>query len=401
MAEESTRSAATVAAALTFAELNLVEEQTRRDSISSTLTDATGRGSDDSSELTRSPGFVEINHLTSSSASVLDSEVSSVTGPGHTGPNGQLDGRRFNGDGCRIVYATSTEILEKNYNPYSLVSKENVDTRAQPALDSKGTVRPDGHQERLFCPTSRSGIFPPSFPLPTNIPVTCLQAGQAQVPGTPPLMATPHVWSTAAGPVVASSITSAVSTPQHDVDWRGWPERNHGDHVDGMWYRHQGRLRSSGMTESQSGGLVDTAGCPGSAFQAPLSPVTQQPLVIDVQLPERSPVNYQVAFSPMGNVLEQQAVPQAGLATNNPPTTGQLQEWPSLLPAIAQEIPRPFPARVKRTPCKCPNCQNGEGKTITTANGQKRKVHVCDYPGEKGRGGGGRGDGKGGEEYGG
>lgn len=42
---------------------------------------------------------------------------------------------------------------------------------------------------------------------------------------------------------------------------------------------------------------------------------------------------------------------------------------------------QPPPRRVRRVACSCPYCRDGEGKTIMTENGTKKKQHICHYHG--------------------
>lgn len=42
---------------------------------------------------------------------------------------------------------------------------------------------------------------------------------------------------------------------------------------------------------------------------------------------------------------------------------------------------QPAPRRVRRVACSCPYCRDGEGKTIVTENGTKKKQHICHYHG--------------------
>ncbi|XP_062519212.1 transcription factor Sp4-like isoform X1 [Corticium candelabrum] len=42
---------------------------------------------------------------------------------------------------------------------------------------------------------------------------------------------------------------------------------------------------------------------------------------------------------------------------------------------------QPPPRRVRRVACSCPYCRDGEGKTIVTENGTKKKQHICHYHG--------------------
>jgi len=61
---------------------------------------------------------------------------------------------------------------------------------------------------------------------------------------------------------------------------------------------------------------------------------------------------------------------------NNPMANPNMAEFPYNQAFYAREYRRP-----RRIACTCPNCRDGENKTVTTRDGKQKKQHICHVPG--------------------
>ena len=69
--------------------------------------------------------------------------------------------------------------------------------------------------------------------------------------------------------------------------------------------------------------------------------------------------------------------PPPNLHPNHPMANASLAEYQYQQQAFyAREYRRP-----RRIACTCPNCRDGENKTVTTKDGKQKKLHVCHVPG--------------------
>ena len=136
--------------------------------------------------------------------------------------------------------------------------------------------------------------------------------------------------------------------------------------------------------------VAPTSWAPGAGLQSPYFPA-------GTPLPPISPMSpISPVIGPTTSLASQGVLDPSQLQGDPGALLQAAQQWAKLngMAAIAsvaanqvvngdgkQVQGQPPPRRVRRVACSCPYCRDGEGKTIMTENGTKKKQHICHYHG--------------------
>ncbi|XP_057304664.1 specificity protein transcription factor 3-like [Hydractinia symbiolongicarpus] len=99
--------------------------------------------------------------------------------------------------------------------------------------------------------------------------------------------------------------------------------------------------------------------------------------------PHHHPVGMPTSFCSTCTNQQHPCLPSPEMGTPNQMTVPEMQA--QNLAEYQYQQQQMFFARDNRRPrriaCTCPNCRDGENKTVTTKDGKQRKLHVCHIPG--------------------
>lgn len=276
--------------------------------------------------------------------------------------------------------ALASTVLGNRYSADLVVFDEALPPNSENADTESTSMDPVAHSGDgvfpVFAPSS--AFFRPS--IPSTAVAGSMPSGQVQVqvPATPPLMPKPfpQLWP-AMSKSSASDICPVTSNVSPTVSW---------------W---QGRSSSWSPPPCKPATTTDTPAAIASptSDQPPAAPAAASPTgdfapttstnsdqTPEQQLPPKA--------SPSPSTQPSGFVPIAPATNILPDTTALLNsdvskaDWSPVLTIPPQQMTRAAAPRLRRVACTCPNCRDGEGKSVMTASGQRRKLHVCHIPGE-------------------